>query len=211
MPFVTTRQAVKELGLHPNTLRKYADDGRIRVIRDAANRRRYDVETYLKLVKPTDIVGYARVSSAKQQDDLKRQVEYIHSVYPNIEVIKDVGSGLNFKRKGFRALLGQILSGHKLNVVVTHKDRLARFGTDIVKFLLESNNGELLVLNQDIGKSPEAELITDMLAILHHFSCRMHGRRSHQYKKDKTLPLSCSKEQTEELARSLKICLQQNS
>lgn len=211
MPYVNTRTAVKTLSLCPNTLRKYADDGRINTIRDAANRRRYDIETYLKLNRPTELLGYARVSSAKQKDDLVRQVAYIHSIYPNIEIIKDVGSGLNFKRKGFKTLLGRILSGDKLQVVVTHKDRLARFGTDIVKHLLELNNGELLVLNQDIGKSPEAELVTDMLAILHHFSCRIHGRRSHKCQENKTLPFCESESKVEELARSLKIRLQQDS
>lgn len=210
MPYVSTRKAVELLNLCPNTLRKYADTGKINVIKDLAGRRRYDVETFLHKGPNPEIIGYARFSSYKQKDDLLRQVEYIRSIYPSIEVIQDVGSGLNFKRKGLRTLLGRILQGCKFQLVVAHKDRLARFGSELIRFLLEQNGGSLVVLLQDIGEPEEAELTGDLLAILHHFSCRMHGKRSHKSSKSSSVPNTPTKSDTTSMVENLKVHLQQN-
>lgn len=179
MAFLPLRKAVAELGLHPNTLRKYADDNRIPTIRNAAGQRLFDVDAFKRTSVAATVICYCRVSSHKQRDDLERQAERLASIHPQAEVVKDIGSGLNFKRKGLLALLGRLVRGEKLKVVVAHRDRLARFGVDAIRFLIEANGGELLVLDPYVETSKEAELTSDLLAILHHFSCRMHGHRSH--------------------------------
>lgn len=179
MSYLPLRKAVEQLGLHPNTLRRYADANRIPTIRNAGGQRLFDVASYLRSSVAATVVCYCRVSSHKQRDDLERQVERLSGIYPGSEVIKDIGSGLNFKRKGFQALLGRLVRGEKLKVVVAHRDRLARFGLDAFRFLIEENGGEFVVLDPYVATGREAELTSDLLAILHHFSCRMHGQRSH--------------------------------
>lgn len=209
MPYVPLRKAVERLGLHPNTLRKYADENRIATIRNAAGQRLFDVDAFLRLSVAAVVVCYARVSSYKQRDDLERQAERLAAIYPDAEVIKDIGSGLNFKRKGLLALLGRIVRGEKLKVVVAHRDRLARFGVDAIRYLIEANGGELMVLDPYVETSREAELTADLLAILHHFSCRMHGQRSHATcETDKNLSDASTAELVQALVRHLKESLQ---
>lgn len=196
MAFVPTRKAVDLLGLHPNTLRRFADEQKINSIRTPGGMRLYDVESYLRSNSASTFICYCRVSSSKQKDDLNRQIKKLKELYPQAEVIQDIASGLNFKRKGLLSLLERLNQGHKLSIVVAHKDRLARFGFDLIEFLVKQNGGEIVVLDSDLGKSKESELTEDLLAILHHFSCRMHGQRSHtQSKKDKNLS-QCSTEKS---------------
>lgn len=186
MAYLPLRKAVERLGLHPNTLRKYADDGIIPSIRNPAGQRLFDVDAWLRIAEQSAVICYCRVSSYKQRDDLARQIERMQALYPQAGIIKDIGSGLNFKRKGLRSLLERLMRGDKLKVVVTHRDRLARFGFDLFKFLIEKNGGELLVLDAGVG-SPESERTEDLLAILHHFSYRMHGQRGYKGQADKNL------------------------
>lgn len=181
MPYVPLRIAVKQLGLHPNTLRKYADSGKIQVIKNQAGQRLYDVESYIRGAANSSLICYCRVSSAKQRDDLDRQVAYMRSLYPDAEIIKDIGSGLNFKRVGLRAILDRILRGDKLAIVVACRDRLCRFGFELIQYLVEQNGGEIVVLDQTIY-CPSTELTADLLSILHVFSCRMHGLRKYSKK-----------------------------
>ena len=105
----------------------------------------------------------------------------MRSLYPEAEVIGDIGSGLNCKRKGLRSILERIVQGDKLQVVVAHGDRLPRFGNDLIAYLLEQNGGELVVLD-DTACSPEEEITKDILAILHVFSSRLHGLRKYRDK-----------------------------
>ena len=164
MPYVPLRHAIQKLGLSKDTIRKYADQGVIPSIRTPSNLRLFDCESYIKEQTKPQLIGYCRVSSAKQVDDLQRQINHLKELYPNIEIIKDVGSGLNFKRKGLKTLLERILQGHRITLVVTYRDRLVRFGFDLLKFLFEYNNGEILVLHQDVEVSREQELTDDLLA-----------------------------------------------
>jgi predicted site-specific integrase-resolvase len=111
--------------------------------------------------------------------------------YPDAEIIQDVGSGLNFKRKGLQALLVRFMRGEQLTIVVACRDRLCRFGFELFEFMAEQNGGKIVVLDR-IVYCPETELTNDILAILHVFSCRMHSRRSYskKIKEDPSLPKS---------------------
>ncbi|MBO0613723.1 IS607 family transposase [Thiothrix fructosivorans] len=178
MKYIKGNAACELLGVCHNTLRKLADDGRIETIR-VSGQRRYNVETYLGLQQQQSTICYCRVSSHKQQDDLERQISFMQEHYPQAEIVKDIGSGLNFKRKGLKAILERAMRGDKLILVVAHRDRLARFGHDVIRQVIEFNGGKLVVLSED-SLSPKQELTKDLLNILHVFSCRMHELRHYK-------------------------------
>jgi len=176
--------------IHTQT-RKYADEGKIKSIKNEAGQRLYDVESYQRGATRTTVVCECRVSSPSQRDDLARLVEFMQQQYPDAEIIQDVGSGLNFKRKGLQALLVRFMRGEQLTIVVACRDRLCRFGFELFEFMAEQNGGKIVVLDR-IVYCPETELTNDILAILHVFSCRMHSRRSYskKIKEDPSLPKS---------------------
>lgn len=193
--YVTLREAKKQLGLHPNTLRKYADEGIIETIKTPSGQRRFNVESFINQKQNSlQTILYCRVSSARQKDDLKNQKNYLLSKYPGEEIVFDIGSGLNFKRKGLRSILERLLQGHSIKLVVAQRDRLCRFGFELIEYLIIKNGGEIVVLDQ-IEYSPEGELVSDILSIIHVFSCRIHGMRKYknQIKEDKDLPRPDSK------------------
>ena len=189
MAYVPLRKAVEKLGLHPNTLRRYADQGKIQFIKNEAGQRLYNVEAYIRGAANASLICYCRVSSSKQKDDLNRQIAYMQSLYPEAEIIKDIGSGLNFKRKGLRSILDRLLRGDKLKIIVACRDRLCRFGFELIQYMVEQNGGKIVVLDQNVH-CPQTELTTDLLSIIHVFSCRMHGLRkySKKIKEDKDIP-----------------------
>ena len=195
MAYVPLRKAVERLGLHPNTLRRYADQGKIQIIKNEAGQRLYNVESYIRGATCASLICYCRVSSSKQKDDLQRQIQYMQSLYPEAEIVKDIGSGLNFQRKGLRSILDRLLRGDKLKIIVACRDRLCRFGFELIQYMVEQNGGEILVLDHTVH-CPETELTTDLLSIIHVFSCRMRGLRKYgkKIKEDKDLPNSNSKE-----------------
>ena len=194
MAYVPLRKAVERLELHPNTLRRYADEGKIQIIKNEAGQRLYNVEAYIARAANASLVCYCRVSSPKQKDDLQRQIAYMQSLYPEAEIIKDIGSGLNFKRKGLRSILDRLLRGDKLKIVVACRDRLCRFGFELIQYMVEQNGGEIVVQEQTVH-CPQTKLTTDLLSIIHVFSCRMHGLRkySKKIKEDKDIPKPDSK------------------
>ena len=102
----------------------------------------------------------------------------MQSRYPDAEVVTDVGSGLNFKRRGLLSLLDRLHRGEKLTVVVAYRERLARFGAELIERLIEQNSGQLVVLKR-VTHSPQEELAEDLHAILNVFSARLQGARRH--------------------------------
>ncbi|MEO5332638.1 MAG: IS607 family transposase [Magnetococcus sp. YQC-5] len=189
MKLLPSRKAAEVLGVHPNTLRKWADAGDLKHVRTPSGQRLYDVDSFVGEVRSGRKICYCRVSSYKQKEDLTLQIEFMRSKYPKHEIISDIGSGLNFKRKGLRAVLESAIKGDVQQVVVAHKDRLSRFGHELIRWIIENHGGKLLVLD-DIKQSPEQELTRDLLTILHVFSCRLHGLRNYRntLKKDQDLP-----------------------
>ena len=187
--FVKTKEAIKELGVHPNTLRKWADEGKIKSIRSPSGQRLYDVEDFKQTSKTRRKFIYARVSTKRQSDELERQIKHLRARYPEHELIEDFGSGINFKRKGFNSLLEHILSGDVEEVVVAHRDRLCRFGFELVNTIASKHGTRIVVLDES-SLSPEAELVRDLLSIVHIFSCRIYGFRKYnrQIKEDQDLP-----------------------
>ena len=207
--FVPSREAALRLGLHPNTLRKYADEGRIKYIRTASGQRRYNVDAYLGCAVERTTVCYCRVSGHQQRDDLASQVQFMQTRYPKAEVVTDIGSGLNYKRKGLKSLLGRCLRGEKLTIVVAHKDRLARFGFELIEWLVGELGSELLVLSDCKGE-PEQELTKDLLTIIHVFSCRLYGLRNYKGKKNSDEAKQTARKIVECVDGHLPLCVQRN-
>ena len=148
--------------------------GRIGSIRTEGRQRRFDVDGRRGRAA---VVSRTREARSGTKDDLARQIAHMRRKWPTAEVVQDIGSGFNFKRKGLRSLLERAMRGEKLEVVVTHRDRLARFGFEIIEFVVARAGGSIVVLNK-VSLSPEAERSADLYAIVHIFSCRINGHRS---------------------------------
>lgn len=133
-------------------------------------------------------IAYARVSSADQKEDLVRQVQVLEFYCAkqgfNYEIIQDLGSGMNYYKKGLTRLLNLILEGQVKRLVLTHKDRLLRFGAELVFSICEIQNVEVIIINQgEENVSFEEELAKDVLEIITVFSARLYGSRSKKNKK----------------------------
>lgn len=195
------------LGVSTSTLRHWDALGAIDTIRSAGHHRLYNVDKYLvehgttatenkeekesicsavatprSSARPEtgEKVIYCRVSSPKQKDDLERQVKTLQALYPSHTIIRDIGSGLNFKRKGLQRLLERCLKGEIQECVVAHRDRLCRFGYELLQWLF-SKHGVHLIVHDQSTVSVQQELVEDLMAIVHVFSCRLNGKR--RYKK----------------------------
>lgn len=138
-------------------------------------------------------VAYCRVSSAGQKDDLESQYAAMQTFCLNSgiavdEWVLEVGGGMNFKRKKFIAVFDRIMDGEVDHLVVAHKDRLTRFGFDLIAHVAERNGCAITVANVE-ALSPQQELVNDLLAIVHVFSCRLYGLRRYEkiMKKDRSL------------------------
>ena len=188
MKYVPLREAKLATGLCGKTLRKYADAGKIETIRSPGGKRLFNLASFFGNKEKTAVICYCRVSSQKQKDDLARQVSYMRMQFPTAEIVTDIGSGINFKRRGLRSILERAMRGHKLTIMVAHKDRLARFGFELIEAIINYFGGEIMVLDRT-EYSPEKELTEDLLTILNVFSCRMHGLRRYctQIEKDQNL------------------------
>ena len=183
--FLSSRKAAALIGVHPNTLRSWEDKGKICAIRTNGGQRLYDVQRFINKCSSTSedgefkLICYARVSSKRQEHDLERQVSTLKDIYPDAKFIKDISSSLNYKRRGLCTILEQAMSGERIKLIITHKDRLARFGFELIEFIIKHNKGEIMVLTHN-ELSPEDELTEDMLSTLHSFSSKLYGLRKYK-------------------------------
>ena len=185
--FLSPKEACAKLGLHYQTLRKYDSEGKIITIRSEGGKRFYNVKKYIEDNKNSikDIIKrnicYCRVSSNKQKDDLLRQINYMKERYPDYEIISDIGSGLNFNRSGLNKLINYSLNREIGEVVVSYKDRLARFGIELIERIINYSDGKLIILNSYDNSSQE-ELTKDLVLIMNVFSAKLNGSRRHTNK-----------------------------
>jgi excisionase family DNA binding protein len=182
------KEVCQRLGISYRTLQSYVKKGYIQPVILQSGKWRFreeDVERLMGIVRKRKVILYARVSSNTQKDDLVNQVKYLEeNVKEYDQVITDVGSGLNMKRKGFLKLLRMILNNEVSKIVIAYPDRLVRFGFEIIEEVCKAHNCELVVLNKE-DKTPEQELIEDLISILVSFSGKLYGMRSHKYEKVK--------------------------
>jgi len=177
------------LGTTPGTLRKWESTGELLPFRKTAGGTRYYSVSDLSALKTSDAptVCYARVSSHDQKNDLERQQTMLESYCAakgwRTETVKDLGSGMNYKKRGINRLLEMILRKQMNRLVITHKDRLLRFGAELVFALCELQGIEIIIIHKGEQPGFEEELAKDVLEIITVFSARLYGSRSHKNKR----------------------------
>ncbi len=189
---ISIGEAAEILGVSVKTVRRYADKGKIPFERTPSGHRRFYRSQLQAKSKTFDAdritVNYGRVSSHDQKKDLERQVarleEFSNSHGWQYLTIQDLGSGLNYRKQGLKKLVKMILSGEVERLVITHKDRLLRFGAELIFMMCDEFNVEVVIVN----KSPkerdfESELVADMIELITVFSAKLYGSRSHKNKK----------------------------
>jgi putative resolvase len=180
------------VGRTPQTLRLWDKKGLLSAKRTPGNQRYYtdaDLQKALNLdIKEVDkqVIVYGRVSSPKQKKDLQRQIDSLEAftVARGLAIsktIQEVGGGLNYTRPKFLELMALIESRSISHLIVAHKDRLCRFGFEYFQHFCLSHQCELIIANQS-EMSPQQELMEDLMAVIHTFSCRLYGMR--KYKKE---------------------------
>jgi predicted site-specific integrase-resolvase len=189
---ISIGKAATELGVTRETLRRWEAAGKITSERTPKGHRRYDL-SQLQGISPKKnfeekrTIAYARVSSHDQKNDLARQVVVLESYCAShgwkFEVLQDLGSGLNYSKKGLRRLIKEICSGSVQRLVIAHKDRLLRFGAELIFSLCEQFGTEVVILNSSEDSSFEDDLVQDVLEIITVFSARLYGARSRKNKK----------------------------
>ena len=191
--FVGISEAAAALGVSVTTLRRWEAAGRVVAERSAGGHRRYSLARLRPdLARQREdeqrcTVAYARVSSHGQKDDLERQKQVLELYCARqgwtFEVVADLGSGMNYRKKGLRRLLEAIIAGRVGRLVITHKDRLLRFGAELVFAICEARNVEVIILNQGEDATFEEDLAKDVLEIITVFSARLYGSRSRKNQK----------------------------
>lgn len=179
----------KILGVSAQTLRNWDANGKLHPHHTSTNGYRYYSHEQLNQVmniKPNLnrlTIGYCRVSSHKQKDELERQIEnvklYLTAKGQPFEIISDIGSGINYKKKGLRELIKRITQNQVEKVVVLYKDRLLRFGFELIEYIAFLYNCEIEVIDYT-EKSEQQELVEDLVQIITVFSCRLQGKRANK-------------------------------
>ncbi len=193
MKYYTIHEFSKLVGKTPQTLRNWDKKRLLIPHHTGANGYRYYSHDQLKQVlnikedeKSKVIIGYCRVSSYKQKDDLQRQVEnmklYLDKQNKNYEIIEDIGSGINYTKKGLRTLLRKIVNNEVEKVVVLYKDRLLRFGFELVEYIANLYGCEIEVIDST-EKTEQQELVEDLVQIITVFSCKLQGKRANKARK----------------------------
>lgn len=189
---MSIKEASAELGVSQGTLRRWEREGKIQPERTQGGTRRYSMailRPYLikqgKISKQT--ICYARVSSHDQKDDLVRQKQmlemYCASQDWQFKIISDLGSGMNYRKCGLKKLLSMIINEEINRLVLTHKDRLLRFGAELIFTICEEKNIDVIIINQGDESTFEEELAKDVLEIITVFSAKLYGSRSHKNQK----------------------------
>ena len=191
------KEAAQLLGVHQRTLYIWEDKGLIETIRTPGNKRLYNVDKFIEEKKCKDMVCknldeldmknklnicYIRVSSTNQKDDLERQKKLMIDKYPEHIIIEEIGSGLNLNKRGIKKIIHLAISGKINELVIGYRDRLTRFGYELIEELITKySKGKIIVLSQTNKLEPEEELVKDVMAIMNVYVAKMNGLR--KYKK----------------------------
>lgn len=179
----------KSLGVSIQTLRNWDKEGKLKPTYITENGYRYYSEDLLNKFRNIKNVNqitkknilYARVSTKNQKDDLDRQIDnlkqYAYSKGYSFEIITDIGSGINYKKEGLLKMITLIERGEIERIIILYKDRLIRFGYDLIEYICKLNNTKIeIVDNSTISK--EQELTEDLIQIITVFANRLYGARS---------------------------------
>ena len=192
MKYYSSKDVTKILGVTAQTLRNWDKEGKLKPSYTKSNGYRYYSEDVIlsytqerKTKKEVSVVLYARVSSKEQQDDLERQIsklkEYAKDKYEKYDVISDIGSGINYEKPGLKRLIEMINKKQVDIIVVLYKDRLLRYGFELVEYFAKLNNVKIEVIDK-IDKNQDQELVEDLVQIITVFSCKLQGKRKKKTK-----------------------------
>lgn len=192
MNYYTIHEFSKIVGKNPQTLRNWDKNGHLKPHHTGKSGYRYYSEDQIKQVlnikvsKNKSIIGYCRVSSNKQKDDLGRQIEnmqmYLTAQGKPFKIISDIGSGINYSKSGLKELIRLINNSEVSKIVILYKDRLVRFGFELIEYYAKLNSCEIEIVD-NTEKTEEQELVEDLIQIVTVFSCRLQGRRANKAKK----------------------------
>jgi putative resolvase len=196
------KQAAEILGVHQRTLYLWEKKGLIETIRTPGNKRLYNINKFLEdnkckenicnnlddLDKETRLnIAYVRVSSQNQKDDLERQKQLMVHKFPNHIIIEDIGSGLNLNKRGIRKIIHLAIEGKINELVVAHRDRLTRFGFELIEEIINKySKGKIVILSEPEKLEPEEEIVKDIMSIMNVYVAKINGLR--KYKKNNKNP-----------------------
>lgn len=183
-------KVAKLLGVSVVTLRRWEKSGRLKSsTRTLGYHRRYSYQSIYRLIyKKNELktICYSRVSSHDQKNDLIRQNEKLldfakRQGYQHVESIMDLGSGLNYKKKGLNHLIHLIMNKEITRLILNHKERLLRFGSEILFKLCKLNHIDVIILEAK-EKDFNQELTENVIEIMTVFCAKLYGSRSHKNK-----------------------------
>ena len=186
MEYSKRKEVLKALNISYPTLYKMADNKEIESIK-IGKHTMYNLSKFLreKGLKKDERkkICYCRVSSIKQKEDLERQKEYMKDKFPMHEIISDIGSGLNYKRKGLCEIIDKAINGEIDEVVIAHKDRLTRFGYEMIEYIIEKySRGKIIIINKEEEATPTEEITKDLVAIMNVYVAKVNGLRKYKKK-----------------------------
>lgn len=190
MELLSIGKFAKTVGVTTTTLRRMHQSGELIPAHISNGGTRYYSTEQLKLFQSSNneriVIGYCRVSTPSQKDDLETQVQnvksYMYAKGYKFDIIKDIGSGINYKKKGLKELINRIENNEVSKVVILYKDRLIRFGFELIEYLCEINNVEIEVIdNSECSK--EKELTDDLIQVITVFANRLYGQHSKKTKR----------------------------
>ena len=182
--FVRPKEASEYYKVSKETLRLRAISGEIEFITTLHGHHRYKIIPINanKIIRKKII--YARVSSSKQKKDLDRQIEFVKQKFPEYTIVKDIGSGFNFKRKGFISIMEQIFNGSIEELVVAHNDRLTRIGFEFILFICKNFNTKLTILSDKDNKEPKDEFTDEFISVITYYTSKFYGIRKYNLLKE---------------------------
>jgi predicted site-specific integrase-resolvase len=204
--FVSGLKASEILGVHQRTLYLWDKKKIIDTIRTPGGKRLYNVKKYLssieknksnvsyvnnpsinsKFINKNNYI-YARVSSIGQKEDLERQIKLLSNLYPDYKIITDIGSGMNLNRKGLRKIIDEAINNNINEIVIAYKDRLCRFGYELIEDIIKKySNGKIIIIEDIKKKEIKEELVDDVLQIMNIFVAKINGMRKYEKNKMKT-------------------------
>ena len=190
MELLSIGKFAKTVGVTMTTLRRMHQSGELIPAHISNGGTRYYSTEQLKLFQSSNneriVIGYCRVSTPSQKDDLETQVQnvksYMYAKGYKFDIIKDIGSGINYKKKGLKELINRIENNEVSKVVILYKERLIRFGFELIEYLCEINNVEIEVIdNSECSK--EKELTDDLIQVITVFANRLYGQHSKKTKR----------------------------
>lgn len=187
MKYYSAKEVTKILGVTAQTLRNWDKQNKLKPSYTKSNGYRYYSEESIlsytqerKTKKDINVIGYARVSSKKQEDDLNRQIDnltkYISNKYTSFEIISDIGSGINYSKPGLLKLIDKINRKEVDLIIILYKDRLLRFGFELIEYFASINNVKIEILDK-IDKEEQQELVEDLVQIITVYASKLQGRR----------------------------------